>query len=90
MQCIRKSKASTGKCSYTDFEREQVGDGGYTGEDTGKTQYWFWNAVTFRAEKFQVDVKKGEGGWPKRPVDVEQGKSEYVDGPLLIPVDTQD
>ena len=32
----------------------------------------------------------GGGGWPKRPVDVEQGKSEYVDGPLLIPVDTQD
>ena len=50
--------------------------------------------MTFRAEKFQVDVKKGGGGggggWPKRPVDVEQGKSEYVDGPLLIPVDTQD
>ena len=49
--------------------------------------------MTFGAEKFQVDVKKGEGGgggWPKRPVDVEQGKSEYVDSPLLIPVDTQD
>ena len=38
------------------------------------------------AAKFQVDVKEGEGGmegvWPKRPVDVKWGKSEYVDSPL--------
>ena len=34
----------------------------------------------------------GEGGgtaWPNRPVDVKQGKSEYVDGPLLIPIHAQ-
>ena len=34
---------------------------------------------------FQVDVKEGggmgRGVWPKRPVDVKRGKSEYVDGP---------
>ena len=38
------------------------------------------NAVTFGAAKSQV----GEGGggvWPKRPVDVKQGTSEYVDDP---------
>ena len=52
--------------------------------------------MTFEAEKFQVDAKEGEGGreggggfWPKRPVDVKQGKSDYVDGPLLIPVHAQ-
>ena len=39
---------------------------------------WF-----FGAAKFQVDVKEGGGGgvWPKRPVDVKRGESEYVDGP---------
>ena len=50
--------------------------------------------MTFGAEKFQVDAEAGgQGGggfWPKRPVDDKQGKSEYVDGPLLIPVDAQD
>ena len=36
---------------------------------------------------FQVDVKegggmgRGGGVWPKRPVDIKRGKSEYVDGP---------
>ena len=59
-----KSKASTGKSSYTDFQREQVGDGG--GGYPGKTrvsacQYSFWNSVTFGAEKFQVDANEGEG-----------------------------
>ena len=44
----------------------------------------FWNAVTFGAAKFQVDVKEVEGArgvWPKCLVDVKQGKSEYVNGP---------
>lgn len=42
-----------------------------------------WNAVTFGPAKFQVDVKEGgrDGVWRKRPVDVKQGRSEYVDGP---------
>ena len=48
-------------------------------------QYYFWNAVTFGAAKFQVDIKEvgGRGVWPKRPVVVKRGKSEYVDRPLV-------
>ena len=49
-------------------------------------QYSFWNAVTFGAEKFQVDAKEGEGGRGGGGV---LRKSEYVDGPLLIPVHAQ-
>ena len=56
--------------------------------------------MTFGAEKFQVDANEGEGCggggggsggtvWPNRPVDAKQGKSEYVDGPLLIPIHAQ-
>ena len=53
--------------------------------------------MTFGAEKFQVDANEGEGCggerggtvWPNRPVDVKQGKSDYVDGPLLIPIHAQ-
>ena len=33
--------------------------------------------MTFGAAKSQV----GDGGGPKRPVDVKQGTSEYVDDP---------
>ena len=43
--------------------------------------------MTFGAAKFQVEFKEVEG-WgsdrPKCPVDVKQGKSEYVYGPLVL------
>ena len=43
--------------------------------------------MIFEAVKFQVDVKEGGGGgegvWPKPPVDVKRGKSEYVDWPVM-------
>ena len=50
--------------------------------------------MTFGTEKFQVDAKEGEGGGgggvgAKRPVYVNPGKREYVNGPLLIPVHAQ-
>ena len=49
-------------------------------------QYSFWNVLTFGAAKFQVDIREeGKGGClTKRPVDVKQGKSEYVKSPLSI------
>ena len=37
------------------------------------------------AANFKWTLRKGgrEGVWPKRPVNINRGESEYVDGPLV-------
>ena len=34
--------------------------------------------MTIGVAKFQVNVKKGRGSQPKRPMDVKQGTYEYI------------
>ena len=93
--CSSKSKVSTGKSSYVDFAIEQAGElcsklcWYHWHRNASACQYSFWNTVTFGAAKFQVDVKeRGRGLWPKRPVDIKWGKSEYVDSPYRCDYNT--
>ena len=72
----------------------QILKGWYPGKTrVSACQYSFWTEVTLEQQNFNWMLRSGEGGrgggevWPKRQVGVKQGKSEYLDSPLLIPVD---